>query len=152
MNSETAKNSYLWIVQVSAVLIQHRRYLSFFGIPTSTIDIRFGEDRGSDLSYWLWIPILVGFLWLIRDISINSSLMTWTVYEIFFQVNCRTNLQLTGSERVDINLPFRSPSNDLPVRAFRNEKLNWVPFTQFESHLASISKIISKKPKKWENA
>ena len=56
----------------------------------------------------------------------------------------RKNFKLKGSEWIDINLPFLSPSKDFPVREFRNEKLNWVPFTQFESHLASISKIISK--------
>ena len=59
----------------------------------------------------IWIPILVGFLLLILDISINSLSMT-----------------------------FRSPSNDFPVWEFLNEKLNKVPLTQFVSHLAKIWK------------
>ena len=146
MNSENCRKKLS--TDSSAVLFQHRWYLSFFGIPTSTIYFRFGEDQGNDLSYWLLIPILVGFLWLIRDISINSSLMTLTVYVFFFHGNFqRSNI---NNEEIQFGRKFQTdwlrtsrykPSFSFPFKRLSAQSIskwkNWIG-----SHSPNLNAIL----------
>ena len=157
MNSENCRKKLS--TDSSAVLFQHRWYLSFFGIPTSTIYFRFGEDQGNDLSYWLLIPILVGLLCLIRDISINSSLMTLTVYVFFFHGNFqRSNI---NNEEIQFGRKFQTdwlrtsrykPSFSFPFKRLSAQSISkwkielgpihpiWMPSCQYLKNLFEKSK------------